>query len=369
MEFLSAGTGVVGILIAVPLLLMWRSRPPNFWLGMFILSISSLCLADYFIGVPGLFGVFDWSLAGLPAYGYLYLRGVTGHKNTGLHRLHLAPQALFIGVILWIRHDQPGWTRASGAFNLVFHIAFLASMALALAYLAAGLILVRRHRRRVRGVFSSVETRDIRWLGWLLVALAPVCAAWLLACFYGGIWLWVLGAGRLGLLYFIAWAGSRQVAVFIPEPVAAPPPAGPKATSEKYTEKYARSGMTEDARDLIGQRLDKRMREHQDFLDNDLTLPMLAERIGASPQLVSQYLNDHLQLSFFDYVNGLRVAEVACRLADPRYDGATLLTLSTDCGFNSKSTFNAAFKRVHGMTPSAWRAAQAARRQPIPAQT
>lgn len=59
MNFLIAGNGIVGMLMALPLMLMWRSRPPNLWLGLFIFSLSSLSLADYFVAVRGLFGVFD----------------------------------------------------------------------------------------------------------------------------------------------------------------------------------------------------------------------------------------------------------------------------------------------------------------------
>ena len=89
------------------------------------------------------------------------------------------------------------------------------------------------------------------------------------------------------------------------------------ANAVTETQKYARSGMTAAAEALIGQRLAQRMQGQRDHLESDLTLAELAGRIGTSPQLLSQYLNDRLGLSFFDYVNGLRVAEVQALLADP----------------------------------------------------
>jgi AraC-like DNA-binding protein len=135
---------------------------------------------------------------------------------------------------------------------------------------------------------------------------------------------------------------------------AEPAPTPPPATRGKY----ARSGMTDAARDLIGQRLLRRMQEHHDYLDSDLTLNVLAERIGSLPHLVSQYLNDVLKTSFFDYVNGYRVAAVERKMVGPATRDMTLLDMALASGFSSKSTFNAAFKRVHGMSPSAWRSAR-----------
>jgi AraC-like DNA-binding protein len=45
-------------------------------------------------------------------------------------------------------------------------------------------------------------------------------------------------------------------------------------------------------------------------------------------------------------------------MVDPATRDMTLLDMALASGFSSKSTFNAAFKRVHGMPPSAWRSAR-----------
>jgi AraC-like DNA-binding protein len=71
-------------------------------------------------------------------------------------------------------------------------------------------------------------------------------------------------------------------------------------------------------------------------------------------------LNAQLTLSFYDFVNGYRVREVQQRLVGP--DGAryTYLALALEAGFASKSTFNAAFKKLTGVTPSDYRRASGA---------
>jgi AraC-like DNA-binding protein len=118
--------------------------------------------------------------------------------------------------------------------------------------------------------------------------------------------------------------------------------------------------MTDASAELIAERLERRMTVTRDYLESDITLSQLAERIGTSPQLLSQYLNRVLGVSFFDYVNGLRVAEVQRALANSGNRGQPLLQLAFAAGFNSKSTFNAAFKRLTGSAPSAWRSANVA---------
>jgi AraC-like DNA-binding protein len=165
-----------------------------------------------------------------------------------------------------------------------------------------------------------------------------------------GIWDWLLLLGRLAVLYFVGWYGMRQADVFLPPVHAAPDPDPPAAQ-----DKYARSGMTGAASALIGERLTRRSRDERDFLDSDLKLVDLAERIGTSPQLLSEYLNDVLGLNFFDYVNGLRIAEVQRLMSDPAHASRAVQDLAFDAGFNSRSTFYTAFKKNCGMTPAEWR--------------
>nr|WP_254868512.1 helix-turn-helix transcriptional regulator [Phaeobacter sp. HF9A] len=83
--------------------------------------------------------------------------------------------------------------------------------------------------------------------------------------------------------------------------------------------------------------------------DSALSLRRLAEQVGASPNYVSQTLNDHLGVSFFDFVNGFRVdeAEELMRTTD-----RSITEIALDVGFNSRSTFNAAIRKHRGMSPS-----------------
>ncbi len=359
---------LMALFVAVPLLVLGRQRAATTWLGLFVLAIGSLCVAECLEERRAWFGVFDWPVAALGALYYLYVRGLTGLGNGRRQGWHFVPTAAAVVALAWIRmvvlakvpHD-PRKAVAGPLFDLVL----FGSEGLAVGYALGALWRIAQYRRRLRDVYSSVEKRDLAWLVGLSGAVVLMLLVWVPAVAIGGFMIDVLAAGRLMLLFFVGWFGLRQAVVFLPPPAAAgpvaapapeeaPPPGDASAeASSRAPAKYSRSGMTDAARKLIGERLAIRMEIERAYLDNDITLADLAQRLGTSPQLLSQYLNDVLGVTFFDYVNGLRVAEVQRNM---RADGAgTLVALALAAGFNSKSTFNAAFKKVTGLSPSAWR--------------
>lgn len=101
----------------------------------------------------------------------------------------------------------------------------------------------------------------------------------------------------------------------------------------------------------------KRLLEHvetqQPYLDPELTIAGLSDQIAMTPREVSELLNQSLGLHFFDFVNGHRIRHAQRRLID-RPD-QSILEILLESGFNSKSSFNTAFKKHVGMTPSAFR--------------
>jgi len=78
----------------------------------------------------------------------------------------------------------------------------------------------------------------------------------------------------------------------------------------------------------------------------------VATALQISTNHLSQVINENLDKNFFDFVNGYRVEMVKQKMKDPSNKNYTLLSLAYDCGFNSKSSFNAIFKKYTGSTPS-----------------
>ena len=120
------------------------------------------------------------------------------------------------------------------------------------------------------------------------------------------------------------------------------------------TRKYAKSGLTDARMKSYMQALDRVMRREEAYLDPELTLPLLAERVGCSVNHLSQVINAGFGVSFFDYINGYRV-EHAKALLDDLGENSAVLNIAFSVGFNSNSAFYAAFKKLVGMTPAQYR--------------
>ncbi|WP_258549076.1 helix-turn-helix domain-containing protein [Thalassospira profundimaris] len=87
--------------------------------------------------------------------------------------------------------------------------------------------------------------------------------------------------------------------------------------------------------------------------DPMISLPKLARAVGLSPNQLSYVLNHHIGQNFFDFVNSARIAEARrILLGEP---DRPILDVALAVGFNSKSTFNLAFKKITGETPSSLR--------------
>lgn len=99
------------------------------------------------------------------------------------------------------------------------------------------------------------------------------------------------------------------------------------------------------------------MEANEPYLDPKLSLSSLSDQMAMIPREVSELLNQSLGVHFFDFVNGYRIKKAQhLLLAQPRQ---SIIEILYDVGFNSKSSFNAAFKKHTGLTPSAYRALDA----------
>ena len=98
--------------------------------------------------------------------------------------------------------------------------------------------------------------------------------------------------------------------------------------------------------------LEKKIKIEKLFLNKDLTLGKLANEFGISSKYLSQIIHSKYGETFPDFINRLRVKEAARLLADPAFDNFSLEGIAELAGFNSRSAFNAAFKKFMGVTPS-----------------
>lgn len=91
--------------------------------------------------------------------------------------------------------------------------------------------------------------------------------------------------------------------------------------------------------------------QQKPYLIADLTLSQLAAMMMLNSGLLSRVINMGYNLNFNDFINAYRIKEVISRIDAQQHKKVTLLGIALDSGFNSKATFNRAFKKQTGKTP------------------
>ncbi|MBN2662198.1 MAG: tetratricopeptide repeat protein [Bacteroidales bacterium] len=103
---------------------------------------------------------------------------------------------------------------------------------------------------------------------------------------------------------------------------------------------------------FIYNELEKQINENKIFTTETLTLDELSKIINTNRNILSKIINQKYQTNFNNLINQNRVKE-ACRLiSQNKHENYTLEAISKNVGFNSRSTFNSAFKKFVGVTPS-----------------
>ena len=122
----------------------------------------------------------------------------------------------------------------------------------------------------------------------------------------------------------------------------------PKIEISKYKNSILTDEMINDYKtDLL-----LAMQKDKLFLNGKLSIQDVSEKLNIPRQYISEVLNEHMNTNFQDFINQYRVEEFINRLQKYPNNRFTLLAIATEVGFNSKSSFNATFKKIKGLTPT-----------------
>ena len=295
---------------------------------------------------------------------YLHTQSVIyrDFRLTSTHLLHTLPFVLLTGITLFGFHrlsvdDQQRTLQAIITEQLpkAFYIGSVFVIGHFLMYLLLSLRLIRRYKRTLNNQFSAVQNKNLTWLSstilfFLIVIGLSFVRSVLVYTPFASYQVLVL----LGLLLALIWFINRFLlkALRFPELFAgvatdelAQRDNAPAALPDQITTDYT----------LLLQRLATYMVSQKPYLESELTLDDLAQRLDVRPKVLSAALNDGLGQHFFDYVNRYRVDEAKRLLTNPPDPKVTVLEVMYQVGFNSRSSFNTLFRKYTGQTPSAFK--------------
>lgn len=209
---------------------------------------------------------------------------------------------------------------------------------------------IREYDRKIKDAFSNIDLINLNWLKYItsggLVIWSIVLSLYLLRPLTHSFGMLIQISISI-LIYAIGYKALKQPEIFLqPSAISIEP---------SPSEKYRRSGLSDENAEEIKHRLLALMTAEKPFLSQDLTLQKLAERLKTSTHNLSEVVNTKLHLSYYDFINQYRIEEFKNRLADPESERYNLLSIAFDSGFKSKGTFNSIFKKTIGMTPSEYK--------------
>ena len=245
--------------------------------------------------------------------------------------------------------------------NFVFGIIILFTT----IYLVATLKLLKKHKVFIRKMFSYEENISLNWLRiltFLLVLLWIVISSLAAYIYYLDPTLIMLPEDHMvidmkgqsafvAFVFLLGFFGIRQQVIYS-IPLQEKGITTIESETKSASNRYEKSGLKKEDSASHLKRLFQYMEEEKPYLKGKLSLKEVAENMNISTNHLSQIINENLEKNFFDFVNAYRVDLVKQKMRDPSNKKYTILSLAYDCGFNSKSSFNAVFKKLEGLTPT-----------------
>lgn len=245
-------------------------------------------------------------------------------------------------------------------FNLAENLFFL-------VYIAFTLRLLAQLKRITRENYSSAKKNNLNWYSHLLIGLVIIIVLDTLCTLYElyfPVIPWNIGTliafSFVALYTYLGYKGMFQSQILLPEfllqrlsittvedPTAPAPP--PKAVIRQL-DHYPIAEIERLKKELFD------ILEHKKLYRNDaLSLTELSETMGISNKKLSELLNQHIKINFYNLINNYRVAEVIERMGALDSDKYTLVGIAYECGFQSKASFNRIFKQKTGVSPSKYK--------------
>lgn len=330
----------------------------NKWLGIFYLSVAGALMNAAITAAHSnsqytlLTGINELTrFAMMPA---LYLSIVQfstpGNKFGGKQLLHFVPFALFV---LWLIPALLGynflWQKAD-AILVVTAKVFLRLQVLVYWILAYRCLII--HQKHVMLIASDVKPVNLSWLRHLLLIIGFMLilslAGLLPKINLNNTVMPVLYlAGCLGVLYYSL--AQKEVYPFQPEELDSIQQVFVAADENT---KIRKQRLSPTEAEELAQRLTHLMDTEKLYLDPELSLPDLAARMPVTVNDMSYLLNEKVCVNFFHFINSYRVIEAKQLMLNEQYKHLSLLGIAYSAGFSSKTTFNTAFKKETGLTPS-----------------
>jgi len=241
------------------------------------------------------------------------------------------------------------YTNIEEIFNLLYSLFLFAN---------AYLLIFRRHKL----LEFILSYDDLNWLKWFIGSGTVVIAFWILAVVmwnvFGLDYYDLLRLGSSVWLYWVGYQGFYKYNVVEDRIVLRRTIASDQALISSPKMKDS-SKQDDDFYNEKHQKDFDKIKDHiiknKLYLEPLLSMEDIADELRISKSYISKLINSYSDYNFSDFVNSLRVEQAKKFLSNDEFSNYTIVAIGLECGFNSKSTFYAAFKKFTSETPSIYR--------------
>ncbi len=347
---------VQGTLLGVLLMFKWKKHFSFFLLGLFLFTYSSELINSVlfdtniysqkpaFLYPPVTF--YFWFMPAL----YLYVRSLSSSINWKRMIWLFLPGIIEFIVILFL-FIQPAATKLQQFNNgWAFHFySNYVDIAMVYSILYAIIILrfIKQHQISVQNYYSNSHGKLLNWVKWICLFIVFINLGLLSGSFidiraYQQLLYPVVSGLNVILIFWIALSGFRQKVIALPE------------SKEKRANNIVplKEVSSDDIKSKEFERVLNYLTEEKVFIQPELHLADLAQQLNFSQRHLSELINQNAGVNFNQFINQFRVSEAKKLLVDKKYAHLNILGIGYEVGFNSKTSFYAAFKRETGIAPS-----------------
>ena len=285
---------------------------------------------------------------------YLYAQGVIfrDFKLSGRNLLHLIPFLLLTISLLSFGNIPHGTSEEIMENELPWQFYLISAFMYAHIFVYLGLTYksLWKYRKIIKNNYSQIDQINLDWLSFSLNTFGLITFISLVHNFIAlaenrSVFVVTLVLLLIFILYFVNHVilkALRQPEIFA-------------GITHNETTKYLGSNLTKDQIEEYKKQLLALFSAEKPFLNPQVSLADLSEKLSISTKHLSQVINQSFNKSFFDFINSYRIQEAQQILKESNDDKLTVLEVMYEVGFNSKSSFNTAFKKETGQTPSEFR--------------
>ncbi|MFC4213020.1 helix-turn-helix domain-containing protein [Pedobacter lithocola] len=224
-----------------------------------------------------------------------------------------------------------------------------------LIYWLLAFLRVKKHQKNIRFLASDLQPIHLHWLYYLLFFLLAMYLLWLNTVYFHLEFAGKITAPAYLLAsFFIAYYALKQKEVFAySEPML-------KYIREIFESENQQTLQARVADDEICRKkkeIEDFMISSEIYLNPDLSLPSLSTALGYPVHDLSYVINKGFNQNFYQFINAYRLNRAKTLLLSDAHKHLNMVGITYACGFNSKTVFNTAFKKLTGKTPSEFKKA------------